>query len=548
MPSISVARRSASSAFLLLPFILLLLALQAPPAQAGTIVADSGFRPEVDGFSFRNYGDEDGYVNLDAGEVQRIFGRAACLSGKGGKCVLTPGARSWMKQMNEATSGGHCFGFAALSQYIHKGQLPRFGYSSIAAFGPGENPFDLDIVGNVRLQRSLARAFIAQTFPSVVAGVKKGTPQQIVEFLIDRLGEGGEQSWNLAIFQWGHKGGHSITPYAVEDMGDGLYDIHVYDNNMPGDATRRVHVDTVKNTWSYYATTRPDIPEGWYRGNAKSKTLWLDPNLQGLGVQPCNVCVGRQGAKSKYNQITLSGGADQPAKLLITDGRGRQTGYRNGRLINRIPGARVAPQKSGVTVASDGTLENTDDSPSPIYLIPKKLKVGIRIDGRGMRVRDRESLGVVGPTFDATIENLRMGPGKVAFATLSPKKQTLSMTGAKGESSPRITFGAQSRNQAYRIKASALGAPSRSTFYFAKKPRYGLLRIGRKQAGRQNWRVVIDRYSTDGFARFGLRYRLKRRQVAFLYYAPLAAGKRAYVLISSKNGKRTRLVRLKKLG
>lgn len=547
MPSISVARRSASSAFLLLPLILLLLALQAPAAQAGTIVADSGFRPEVDGFSFRNYGDGTPHVNLDKDEMQRIFGQAACLAGKGGKCVLTPGARSWMEQMNEASNGGHCYGFAALSQYIHKGQLPRFGYSSIAAFGPGDNPFDLTFDGNVRLQRSIARAFVAQYFPSVVAGAKKGTPKEIIEFLIGNLGSAGQQSWNLAIFQWGFKGGHSITPYAVEDMGDGRYDIHVYDNNMPGDSSRRVHVDTVKNTWNYYATTRPDIAEGWYRGNAKSKTLSLDPNLQALGVQACPVCGGRQGAKSKYNQITLSGGADQPARLLITDGGGRQTGYRNGKLINRIPGAKVVQQKTGVAVAADGTMENTEDSPSPIYLIPKKLKVSIRIDGHGMEVRDRESLGVVGPTFDATIENLKMGPGRVAFATLSPRKQTLSMTGAKGESSPRVTFGAESRNQAYRIKASAIGAPSRSTFYFAKKSRYGLLRIGRKQAGRQGWRVVIERWDRNGASKYGIRYRLAKRQVAFLYYAPLAVGKRAYVVIASQNGNRVKLRKLRKL-
>lgn len=517
-------------------------------ANAGTIVADSGFRPDPDGFSFPNYVNGRGYVNLDSREVQRIFGRAACITGKGGRCVLNPGVRSWMNQMNLKGDGGHCYGFAALSQYIYKDQLPRFGYSSIAAFGPGSNPFELGIKSNRPLQRAIARAFVSQYLPSVVAGARKGTPKQIVKFLIDHLESGSEQSWNLAIFQWGFEGGHSITPYAVEGMGDGRYDIHVYDNNMPGDDGRRVRVNTVKNTWSYYATTRPDVPEAWYRGNAKSKTLQLDPNLQGLGIQPCTVCIGRQGARSRFNQITLSGGADRPARLLITDSRGRQTGFRNGRLVNRIPGARVVPQKSGVTVSADGSIENTGDSPEPVYLIPKSLKVSIRIDGRGMKVRDRESLGVVGPTFDATIENLKMGPGRVAHATLWPKKQTLSMTGARGESSPRITFGAQSRNQAYRIKASALGAPSRSTFYFAKKPRYGMLRIGRKQPGRQNWRVTIDQFDLKGVSKFGRRYRLRKSQVAFLYYAPLAAGKRAYVVIASADGNKVRLLKLRKLG
>lgn len=121
------------------------------------------------------------------------------------------------------------------------------------------------------------------------------------------------------------------------------------------------------------------------------------------------------------------------------------------------------------------------------------------------------------------------------------------MTGAEGESSPRVSFGAQTRRIAYRVKASAINAPSRSTLFFAKKPRYQLLRIGRKTGGNQVWRVGVDRFDSGGKASFGLKYRLRGRQVAFLYYGPLAVGKRAYVVIASANGNKIRLLKLKKL-
>lgn len=545
----SVTRRCAFLQYLIVTAAVLLVVLVTPrPAAAGAIVADSGFRPEVNGFSFANYANDEGYRNLDAAEVQRIFGRAACLTGRGGPCVLTPSMRAWMQTANQAMTGGHCFGFAVLSQVIFKNDLPRFGYSSMTAFGPAADPFGLDITGSVRLQRSIARAHVFQALDSVTANEIRTTPAKIVDFLIENLKNPSKRSWTMSIFRWGMEAGHTITPYAVEDMGDGKFNIHVYDNNWPGATDRRVHVDTVKNTWNYYATTRPGIPQARYRGNAKSKTLTLQPIREALGTQPCPVCVGRQGSDAKYNQITISGSADQHARLLITDERGRRTGYLNGRLVNRIPGARVLPQASGeIAFSSNDSLERYADSPEPVYLIPKRLKVQIRIDGRRMKIRDRESLGVVGPTFDATIENLKMGPGRVAFATLSPKKQTLSMTGAREESSPRITFGAESDNQAYRIKASAIDAPSRSTFFFAKKPRHGLLRIARKQPGRQDWRVVINQFDVNGVTRFTRRYALKKRQVAFLYYAPLAAGKRAYVVIASADGNKVRLLKLNKL-
>lgn len=527
---------------------LTILIVPAASSQAGTIIADSGFRPGVNGFSFPNYTNDEGYKNLDVAEVQRIFGRAACLTGKGANCVLSPGVRSWMNSTNESMAGGHCYGFSALAQIIYKSQLPRFGYSSLAAFGGGPETFDLDIDGSTRLQRSIARAFSFQFLASVNGSAFLDTPNKVLNHIVNHLEDGSTQSWNLLIFQWGYTAGHAITPYAVEDMGGGIYHVHVYDNNWPDDATRRLVVDTNKNTWRYYASTQPGNPGAMYLGNAKSKTLFVKPNNQALGVQPCPYCVGRQGANSKYNQITLSYTADQHARLLITDPKGRQTGFRNGRFVNQIPGAKVLHQAtSPIQFADDGSIESISDTPEPVYLIPKNLKLKIRMDGRHMTVRDRESLGVVGPTFDSTIDNVKMGPGKVAFAILSPKKQRLAFTGAKGVSSPRVTFGAQSKRAAYRINVRTFGAKPRSTLFFAKKARYRLLRIGKKQPGKQAWRVRVSKFGAKGMTQFVRDYRLRGGQVAFLYYGPLAAGKRAYIVIASPNGEKVKLLKLRKV-
>jgi len=37
-------------------------------------INDSGFRPDVDGFSFQNYGEHPDTVDLTAAEMQRMFG------------------------------------------------------------------------------------------------------------------------------------------------------------------------------------------------------------------------------------------------------------------------------------------------------------------------------------------------------------------------------------------------------------------------------------------------------------------------------------------
>lgn len=522
----------------------------AASASAGTIVADSGFRPDPNGFSFENYGNEEGYKNLDVAQMQKIYGDAVCLSGKGNRCVLNPAVRSWMNQLNDAMSGGHCYGFATLSSLIKSGYLPRFGFTTIEGLGGGPETFDIGIQGNPVIQRSIARAFIAQTLPSVASESVVGEPKGVIERLVADLARPGAETWNLTIFQWGLKAGHAITPYAVEDMGSGKYDIHVYDNNFPADATRRVHVDTVANTWNYYATTQPGIAEARYAGNAKSKTLRLLPITPGLGIQPCEACVGRQGARSKHNEITLSSSGDEHASLLITDQKGRRTGFVDGKLVNRIPGAKVLPRTSGgPELAADGSVESIADSLEPVYRIPKNLKLKIRIDGRAMSYQDREDLNVVGPTFDATIENVRVGPGKVAYATLSPKRQTLSFTGSKGVSSPTVTFGAESEKAAYRINVSAPGAPSRSTFFFAKKPNFGLLRIGSRSKAAQRYMVRIVRYTAKGQGEFARGYSIRGRQEAYLYYGDLASPKGvAKIAIGEPGKKKIKVLKVKRTG
>jgi len=82
---------------------LALTAFAAVPAQA-EIVADLGFRPNPDGFSFPNYG--AGRANLNTVEMQKLFGRQVCLAGKGQSCVLRPGVRTLMRSISRLRDRG----------------------------------------------------------------------------------------------------------------------------------------------------------------------------------------------------------------------------------------------------------------------------------------------------------------------------------------------------------------------------------------------------------------------------------------------------------
>lgn len=190
-------------------------------------MADSGFKVEPNGFSFANYGGEEGYKNLNSNQMRRLYGSAVCLTGKGSGCVLNPAARSWMQQMNTAMGGGHCYGFAALTWMMQRGQLARFGYPSLDTFGGGLNAFDLKIEGNPKLQSAIARAFVLQAMPSVINKMIEGTPTEILQALLTRLTPNNRETYTMTIFQPGFEAGHAITPISVEDQGDEIGRAHV---------------------------------------------------------------------------------------------------------------------------------------------------------------------------------------------------------------------------------------------------------------------------------------------------------------------------------
>lgn len=526
-----------------------LTAALAPPASAGTVVADSGFKVEPNGFSFPNYGDEEGYKDLDSGQMQRLYGNAVCLTGKGSKCVLTPPARQWMESTNEAMAGGHCYGFAVLAWVIQRGQLSSFGYDSLAPFGGGTTAFGLNIKNNPKLQSTIARAWAFQTMQSVTTKTIDGTPAKVLRNLIKVLTPENRETYTATIFQPGFEGGHAITPTSVEDLGGGQYAVHVYDNNWPGDANRVLSVDTIANTWSYLAATNPSEPGSVYRGNAKTNTFQLWPTRPGLAIQDCTFCVGRQGSNSRYNEIALSSPGDEHAHLLIRDQKGRKVGFENGKLINQIPGARVLPRTAGgPDLDANGGISGPANSLEPKYLIPKGLSLRIKVQGSNLSYTDLESVSVVGPTFDSTVDDIKVGPGLNAYLSLSPKKKTLSYTGSKKKSTPSVTFGAQSSKAAYRITVAAPGAKPGRTFYFAKKPNLGLLRIAEKSNAAQRYEVRIIRYDSSGSTIFARGYSIRGRQQAYLYYGPLVSPKGvAKIAIGEPGKKKIRVLKVKKV-
>lgn len=220
--------------------------------------------------------------------LRRALGDGVCRDAKAidpktGACDLILGATLLAQSIESAGLGGHCLGIAAAAAALYNGQLPA---NQVGASGLGinaANPMD------DRAIQTITRLFGTQYLnPDMLGLVKIGqSPTEVVQTLIKTL-PSGQVPFVLTLYGTG--GGHGITPYAVLDRGNGLYDIAVYDNNYPFRALT-LTIDTVANTFVYTSATNPNSPNYTW-STANDSAIALIPLDDILAVQPCPVCRG----------------------------------------------------------------------------------------------------------------------------------------------------------------------------------------------------------------------------------------------------------------
>jgi hypothetical protein len=423
-------------------FCLALLATAVVCGQASAaLVADSGFRPAKDGYSFPNYVNSARVPNLGVDEMRRLFGDAVCAGAGGPTCLLSPPALAWMEQQNAAMAGGHCFGFSVSTLLF---------WAKVSDFGPFGAPAvaRLKIAGNASLAREIAYGHAFQNLPSVVGARVAGSPRNVIKTLISGLNAGGPLYTLGVVGEFG--GGHAVTPYAVDRLAADKYAILVYDNNHPGKA-RKVMVNAKASTWKYRAAVNPKTPGSVYKGNARSQTLFLLATRPGLGVQSCPFCAPlgppiltstlRAAAsvtrRPALQSIRLQSSGRVNSHLLITDAAGRRLGFVRGRLVNEIPGARV------VRVLVDGPATWRDRS-EPQYEVPtgKRYHMVITADrAKGRRGTSQQSVTVLEPGFVAAARRIALAAGQRARLTLSADGHTMSFARPRGGRQPLFVLG-----------------------------------------------------------------------------------------------------------
>jgi hypothetical protein len=330
-----------------------------------------------------------------------------------------------------------------------------------------DTTFGLEIVDNLALQRSIAEHFTYQFLPPIVENRVKGTPSEVLDTLQQALDSGDEQ-YTLGIYKADLTGGHAITPYAIEDKGDGQYAILVYDNNFPG-VTRAVDVDTNEDTWHYVGGTNPSNTDEVYEGDASTQTMELDPTSPGEEYSPCPFCDGGEAAAEdakgsskggvlpedeQFTEITLNGDPRNHPHLVFTDDDGNRTGIVDGKMLQEIP---------DVEVVKTYAVKNWEGAPEPRFRLPEGAEYSITVDGSSLKSPAKPKINLVGNGLVIDIEDVTIKPGQKDEMALPGGYGITYQSNGDEETAPSIFAGLVEDDAAYNFAASAVGLAKGST-------------------------------------------------------------------------------------
>jgi len=395
------------------------------------LVADLGFRVTKEGFGFPNFTlhDDDNF-RLGPKDLKKLCGeKAVCASGDDEEeCTLKSGAQAFLDSAARLLRGGHCEGFSVGSLRMWSGEDDPSKYG-------GDTVFDLD--RKAKTERYLAYWAITQMSPSVAHATYRAAPNKVLDKLIKSMKKKSE-TYVLGIHRADGKGGHAIVPYAVEDRGDDIYWVYVYENNSPG-KLRHVEFDKSKNTWRYDdAATSPEDTPSIYSGKASAPRIELIPQSARENME-CPFAAGSDDddddepkPKKKKKKKIVEEEPEEPqidegndgdddvmligrgsASMSVQDEAGHTLGLKDGEFVSEIPGATYVIPRGKIS-----------SNMEPILFVPAKTKVKLTVRGTDGQ---KDDIAIIGKKFAANLSGVTVSSKPSEPIEINGKAKTVSL-------------------------------------------------------------------------------------------------------------------------
>ena len=204
-------------------------------SQLTAVAADSGVKPNENGFAFANFGSSATTELLDSADLVTMFGGGACVGGITTPCTPTAQASAWAKMVNESRASGHCEGLAVQA-------ASRFDAKATPATESLTNAGDVT--------HGIIRAFATQFLPEVQDATATWAKKSLVDIVNELSTAFANKSASYTMGLYTSTGGHAVLPYAIEFPEPDVAVVKVYDSNWPG-MERYVVIDLAKKSWTF---------------------------------------------------------------------------------------------------------------------------------------------------------------------------------------------------------------------------------------------------------------------------------------------------------
>lgn len=501
-----------------------------PEGEFPRMVADMGFRPNPDGYSFENYAGKKKngkpVPELTLNDLIKMFGDAdVCIKLVNGKCTPREEALDWLNMLNNDIPGGHCEGMAVSSLLIFKALDEASNYTTGA-----EKTFDIKF--GPKVQSLISYYYYLQYVDPVASEYsleEQSKPSEVLAKVIASMQDGADDPVNLGFYggepdEHGWLAGHSITPYAVEDEGNGIYHIMVYDNNWPDKDDAYMEIDTVNETWSYdLSAQNPDYEPQVWEGDADTQTLAALPLSVRTGTLVCPWCDGSAGSAPNSTSMkgnsgvslvsstnkTAVGGTNMQislqgsGQLLIENTQGQKLGYENGKLVSEIPGARVIRPRTG-----------SNTPMAPVFYVPKGQEYNISLSGQNMSdgATGNSTITLFGSSMSATVSDITLSKGDLHKLSVSADAQNLGFTAGNSTAKPTFRISTtvssgpgavQNSPTSYNFQVGSVNLASGQQLDFNLSKQSGQLNLKALNAtSALNYNLDITRTDTNGTSAF----------------------------------------------
>jgi hypothetical protein len=401
----------------------LLAQLESLPSHT---VALPNFDPGVNGFQFSNQEliqaidierNAAAWEEVLTEQLQKLFGNQVCIGEEVRTCVLTSAAQDWLKTQLERMDLGIAEGMAtaalALWDPEHQPSLPWWQrlinfLLQHTVFRLARTLFDL--------QTFIANLFLLQNVNEVALPTQairdSRTPTQILLSILDVFLSNSLDPFTMGIYRIVEgvlTEGHSLTPYQVEERGDGKYWVYVYDSNYPaGRSTSptdlHLEFDTTADTWTYQPMA--EVPP--FNGDAQSKNL----DLTRLSWRQLET---ETEAPAEKGPFTCPFCNPEPAQTIPETPAATVTLVGEGVLTVQPYGTETAPSMVGLEKTALVPFRGGLSRAVPAsYKLPQESldqPLKITLEGTPASPLAPSTLQIAGPGYTADFEGLAIPPG-----------------------------------------------------------------------------------------------------------------------------------------